>query len=248
MTAKKQPTKKPAENPLVERLVSFGFSLPDARIYVYLALPRLIEYGLVDEVPHGKQNKYKARPPAEIEKIGRKRALFASDLARDLNMISNIGNEQDFEVIQGKKAIRQFEMSYVERSQEGSEEFIIGGASSGFSTVMGDYLEDYLAEKRNKNIRVKYIGSSNEIDVYRTYIGMYANQEYRFMEKLPQGVTHMVIRPGSTSFYSFLTPPLVYVVKSQVVAENYKQFFLMLWEIAGKEGDPKLDAHKKHYA
>src|SRR3989344_2721511 len=28
-------------------------------------------------------------------------------------------------------------------------------------------------------------------------------------------------------------PPLVYVIKSKIVAENYKQFFIMLWEIVG---------------
>ena len=52
------------------------------------------------------------------------------------------------------------------------------------------------------------------------------------MEKLPKGKTHMVIRPDTVSFYSFLNPPLVYVVKSPIIAENYKNFFLMLWEMA----------------
>ena len=256
MTLKKTIKIKANESPLTERLVSFGLSDPEARIYVYLlergsetggskialatglhrqyvylAIPQLIKRGLVEEVPHGKQNRYIARPPVEIEKIGRKRALMAGDLARDLNAISNIGNEQDFEVIQGKRAIQQYEMDYVERSLDGDEEFIIGGASSGFSAVMEDTLGEYLSEKQRKNIHVKYIGGPSEVGLYQKYIGVYKNQEYRFMQKLPEGVTHMVIRRDSVSFFSFLNPPLVYVVKSSLVAENYKQFFMMLWEM-----------------
>lgn len=257
MTDKKYSLNKAEDNPLVSRLVSFGFTTSEAKIYVYLlekgtasggskiaqstglhrqyaylAIPKLIELGLVEEIPHGKQNRYMARPPIEIEKIGRKRALMAGDLARDLNSISNIGNEQDFEVIQGKKAIQQYETDYVDRALVGDEEFIIGGASSGFSAVMGDTLEDYLAEKQKKNIRVKYIGGNSEVESYKKYIGIYENQEYRFIKKLPEGVTHMVIRKDSVSFFSFLNPPLVYVVKSSVVAENYQRFFMMLWELA----------------
>lgn len=258
MTDKIQPSNKIQQNPLVDRLVAFGLSGAEAQIYVYLlekgtasggskiaqatglhrqyvylAIPRLIELGLMEEVPHGKQNRYVARAPIEIEKIGRKRSLAAGELARDLNSISNIGNEQDFEVIQGKRAIQQYEMDYTNRSQDGDEEFIIGGASSGFTAIMDDTLEEYLSEKRRKNLHVKYIGGPSEVGLYKRYIGVYQNQEYRFIEKLPEGVTHTVIRKDTVSIFSFLNPPLVYVVKSEEVADNYKQFFSMLWEMAG---------------
>ena len=47
------------------------------RQYIYLALPRLLTLGLVEEIGDGKHKKYKARPPVEIEKIARKRARNA---------------------------------------------------------------------------------------------------------------------------------------------------------------------------
>lgn len=245
---------------LIERLVLFGFSTAEAEIYVYLlergvevggskiavgtslhrqyiytALPKLIEQGLVEEISHGKQSKYKARPPQEIEKIGRSLALDASILARDLNLISSIGNDQDFEVIQGARAIQQYEMNYIEQADSSCAEYIIGGASKGFSFVMGDYLDDYLNQKKKKKLNVKYLGSMDEEDSYKNGFGTYNNQEYRFMNRLPKGVAHMVIRKETVSFYSFLTPPLVYIIKSKIVADNYKQFFMMLWEMASEE-------------
>lgn len=259
MTVKNKKKKEVIQKSLIERLVYFGFSSSESEIYVYLlergieiggskiaigtklhrqyvyvALPKLINQGLVEEVSHGKQSKYKARPPQEIEKIGRRRALDASTLAHDLNLISSIGNDQDFEVIQGARAIQQYEMNYIEQADSSWEEYIIGGASEGFSLVMGDYINEYLNEKKRKSLKVKYIGSMNEIEMYQKYIGIHGNQEYRFMNKLPKGIAHMVIRKETVSFYSFLTPPLVYVVKSPIVADNYKQFFMMLWEMSEK--------------
>jgi predicted transcriptional regulator len=245
-----------------QRLTEFGLSNPESEIYlhllqlgketggsnialatklhrqyVYNSLPRLIELGLVAEVPKGKQNKYKAQPPIAIEKLGRKQAVSATDLAHDLNTISNIGNEQEFEVIQGEKAMLEFEMDYVSSScNAASEELIIGGASGGFVDIMGDNLDEYLSLKEKKGILVKYLGSKNEIGEFGKSVQPYSNQTYRFLEKLPDGTANMVIRPKEVCFYSYANPPHVYVVKSKAVADHYKKFFEMLW---GMSSEPK---------
>lgn len=202
------------------------------RQYVYLALPRLIQLGLVDEIPHGKLSKYKANAPIEIEKIAKKRVVEAEDLVKELQKFSKVGHEQDFEVVQGSIAVRKYEMEYARIAQEGSEEYIIGGSSKNFEMVMDEDLEPYLQLKKKRNIGVKYIGSENEKSLYEQFIGKYQNQEYRFLKKLPTGVTHMVIKEHSVSFYSFLNPPLIYIIKSETVARNYKDFFMMLWGMA----------------
>lgn len=205
------------------------------RQYVYTALPSLKEKGLVIEIAHGKQSRYKAASQTEIEKIAKRRLVEAEKLVRELAVFSRVGHEQDFEVIQGDEAIRRFELENVERMTPGDTDYIIGGATDGFAKVMGSTLNHYLNEKKKKNIGVKYIGSIDEESYYKKFIGIYSNQEYRFMKKLPKGVAHMVIRKDSVSFYSFLNPPLIYIIKSDIVAKNYEQFFLMLWEMAGDE-------------
>ena len=249
----------PLPNPLIQKLATFGLSEAEAKVYVtllehgrelggtelalltglhrqyvYLALPQLLRDGLVEEIAHGKQSKYKARSPHIIETLGRKKAIEAGDLARELNLISNIGNEQEFEVIQGKKVIQEYELQLVARGDESTSELILGGASSAFGELMGEALGDYLDEKARKQINVKYLGTDDERAFYKRYIGTFKNQEYRFLSKLPKGKTHMVIRPDTVSFYTFLNPPLVYVVKSPVIAANYRDFFMMLWEMGTK--------------
>lgn len=205
------------------------------RQYVYVALEKLIGLGLIEAVTFGKHKKYKARAPLEIEKITRKRSIEANDLVHELDKISAIHNDQDFEVLQGAKQIQQYEMDYAESAEPGEEQFIIGGYSRGFQEVMGDSLEEYIETEFKRGIKVYYLGNEDELDLYKKYIGVSPNQEYRFMKELPQGVTHLVVRKDTVSFFSFLTPPLVYVIKSKTVAENYKQFFMMLWNMAGEK-------------
>lgn len=206
------------------------------RQYVYTALPLLREKGLLVEIPHGKQSRYKAVPQGEIEKIAKRRLVEAEKLVQELSTFSRVGYEQDFEVIQGEEAIQRYELRVAETLGTGDWEYIIGGASDGFAKLMGSALNRYLNEKKKKGIGVKYIGNGDERDFYKKFIGFTSNQEYRFMERLPKGVAHMVIRKDSVSFYTFLKPPLIYIVKSEVVAKSYEQFFLMLWDMAGKVG------------
>ncbi|MSU74730.1 hypothetical protein EXS57_03045 [Candidatus Kaiserbacteria bacterium] len=201
------------------------------RQYVYVALEKLMSLGLVEGVTFGKHKKYKARSPLEIEKITRKRSIAANDLVYELNKISAIHNDQDFEVLQGSKQIQQYEMDYVYEVEEGAEEYIIGGNPNGFEEVMGNSLDEYTSIEDSKQMRVFYIGGSNaETERYREQKSLIA----RILPGFPQGETHMVIRKDSVLFFSFLTPPLVYIIKSEAVAKDYKQFFMMLWNMIEK--------------
>lgn len=210
--------------------IAVGTSLH--RQYIYLGLAKLIGLGLIEAVAHGKQKKYKAVAPSQIEKIAKKRLFAAEDTVRELNTFSVVGHEQDFEILQGALAIQRYEMVYAERAEPGSEEYIIGGNEHGFEEVMGTELDEYTSIKDAKKMRVLYIGGKSvETERYKGQTSFTA----RILPKFPSGETHVVIRADTVLFFSFLTPPLVYVIKSPVVAENYKQFFLMLWDMASSE-------------
>lgn len=209
--------------------IAFGTGLH--RQYVYIAMEKLLDVGLIETVPSGKQKKYKAVSPSQIEKIAKRKIVEAEDIVKELNTFSAVGNEQNFEVLQGNKAIQQYEMDYAHRAENGDQEYIIGGSSNGFEVVMGDSLDEYIETKDGKRMKVFYIGGSGE------ETARYKEQksfEARFLPGLPQKVTHMSIRKDEVVFYSFLNPPLVYVLRSKIVAEDYKSFFMMLWNITEK--------------
>lgn len=206
------------------------------RQYVYRALEKLLDLNLVEPVSHGKQKKYRAHSPAEIEKIARRRSNQASELATELQKISAIGNEQDFEIIQGVRAMQQYEIDRVTTVPEGSEQYFIGGASEGFFKMMaGEYEKEYAPIANKKKLKSYYIGFKEEHKV-AVNAEIYERQhfEFRWMAKFPKGVVNMMILNDTVSFYTFVNPPILYVVKSQIVADSFKQFFMMLWDM-GKE-------------
>lgn len=207
--------------------IAFGAGIH--RQYVYISMSKLVELSLVETISHGKQKKYKAVAPSQIEKIAKRKIVEAEDIVRELNTFSAVGNEQDFEILQGERAIQRYEMAYVEKADEGDAEYIIGGNSKGFEHTMGDLLGEYIGIKNRKQMKVFYIGGGGG-ETQR-----YKDENYfqaRLLPGLPQKITHMCIRQEEVVFFSFLNPPLLYVLKSKAVMEDYKNFFMMLWNMA----------------
>ncbi len=201
------------------------------RQYVYQSLAKLLDWNLIQESSGDKAKKYKANAPDELERNAKRRMLAAQDLAKELNKISNVGNNQSFEITQGLRAIQQLESDMLRAADSDWECYIIGGATNLYTELMGDMLGRHLSEMKRRKLSVYYLGHESERASYQKYIGEFENQHYRFLPNLPIGVTHFVIRKDSVSFYSFLTPPLVYTINSPIVAHNYKDFFMMLWSM-----------------
>lgn len=207
------------------------------RQYVYMALPTLRKRGLVIEIPHGKQSRYKAVSQGEIEKIAKRKLVEAEKLVQELSAFSKIGYEQDFEIHVGAEAIQKYEYTWVQSIKGHADQFIIGGNTQGFADMMGKTLNKYLTDKAREHVTTYYLGNTTEKNLwYKTLIGS-QDLRLKFLDKLPQGAAHMVIRDDKVLFYSFLKPELLYIIKSPAVAENYKQFFLMLWEMAEKSNN-----------
>lgn len=202
------------------------------RQYVYLALPRLIQLGLVEEIPHGKLSKYKANAPQEIEKIAKKRVIEAEDLVKELQKFSKVGHEQDFEVYVGDRAIQKYEVDWVKSVKDHEEQYIIGGNTKGFTEMMGDALDEYLITESRKKITTYYLGHTSERGLWSDTLLAQNDLRAKFLDTLPLGVSHFVVRKGHVAFFTFLKPSLLYVIKSEAVSENYKQFFMMLWEMS----------------
>lgn len=205
------------------------------RQYVYTTVPMLRTKGLVIEIPHGKQSRYKAVSQSEIEKIAKRKLVEAEKLVQELSAFSKVGYEQDFEIYIGAEAIQKYEYDWVHSVTENQFQYIIGGNTQGFSDMMGPTLNEYLVTQTRKYITTYYLGSTAEKDIYVKHISRRMDLKMRFLEGFPQGASHMVIRKDKVLFYSFLNPALLYVIKSPIVSKNYEDFFLMLWDMAEKK-------------
>lgn len=199
------------------------------RQYVYLSLPKLIELGFVEEIKHGKRNKYKAKPPRVLEKIAKKSVAIAEDLSAELEKISKIGHQQDFEIVIGEEAFRQFEIDRARSMKENDEQFIIGSSSDDYLKTMGEvYSNIYVPILEKKKIKTYYLAPNSQSKRYNI---MDSRQLFtlRVFNGLSAGPLVTMVQGDNLIFYVNVYPVSIYIIRSKEVTEGYKQFFMTLW-------------------
>ncbi len=204
------------------------------RQYIYIVLPKLLEMGLVEEVSFGKRAKYIALSPNRLERIARDRVKATESLIENLNRISKIGHEQESEVLFGLRDLVEHEYQFEDNAEMGEKQYIIGGNGDAFIDITEDHYHRLKQLDEKKKIVTYYIGSKKDKADEKLHLGRENRYHMRYLEKMPEGILHTVIREDRVCFFSFLKPPTVHVIKSKVVADNYKEFFMMLWEMSSE--------------
>lgn len=244
------------ENPYTEKLLSLGFTKAESLIYIYLlergtetgvskvalgtsmhrqqvyiTLPKLIEMGIVEEVMAGGLKKYRARPPKNIGKVIERKLSIAEDVAKDLEKISKLAHDQDFEVIVGVDACRAYEVKRAQKMGIEEKQYVIGTEDDDYLEMMGStYSNLYIPILVKKRIETFYLapkvqaGRASMMDIRHIF-------HLRVLEKLTLGLIATGIQGDTISFYVNVHPASIYVIKSKKIADGYRNFFMMLWEM-----------------
>lgn len=212
--------------------IAQALALP--RQYVHTSLLRLIELVLIEEVPTGGRRKYRALPPSYVTRLARERLVAAERTAVELEKISGIGATQDAEVYRGTRQVFDFEERLVDSLPEDGEQWIIGGSLEAFLNFFGDQYEPISQVAADKRLRSYYIASPYEVEGLATVVrGVFGEQfVVRVLPTMQKTIVATTIRFDTVTLYTFGAPPLVYFLKSPTVAADYKNFFIMLWDLA----------------
>ncbi|MEK7567630.1 MAG: helix-turn-helix domain-containing protein [Patescibacteria group bacterium] len=202
------------------------------RQYVYNSLKKLEKFKLIESIRDKLRFKYRALPPLQVTKLARKKLDEAEEIEKELKLISNVGAEQDFEIYMGERQVFDFEEKVVNTLKSNSEQYIIGGASDHFIKFFGDQYKDFSGLAKDQKLHSRYVGCPEEEDWLKLAKEANPHFEYKILNTLPKTIVNTVVRFDTVTIYSFASPPLVYVIKSKIVADNYKKFFDMLWNIA----------------
>ncbi len=224
---------------LLERGISIGGSklatmLDMHRQYVYNSLQKLSAMGLITVHVEKKLARYQALPPTQITKRARQELDTAEAIEQELKQISAIGAEQDFEVYAGDREVRAYETSLVNRFPAHTAQYIIGGNSDHFMEQFGDMYSDLTSTLNEKGFQTYYIACKEEVRWVETAHRAHRAFAYRVLPTMPHTVMSTAIRLDTVTLYSMAKPPLIYVIKSKRVADDYKKYFDMLWAMAGK--------------
>jgi sugar-specific transcriptional regulator TrmB len=202
------------------------------RQYVYDSLKELHSLGLIEEIPSGARTRYKALPPQQLSHLAKRQVEYADSAAQELELLSAIGSDQDFEVYRGARQVRQFEERFIDELEDNATQYIIGGGSRAFYDFFGDEFEELFQIAGKRKLTSFYIGSRDDGPLLDRSVAIQPLFQYRILSNLSPTITSTVIRNDVVIFYSFGKPPLVYVIKSKKVAEDYKKIFDILWSIA----------------
>ncbi len=216
--------------PLMGSKVATRLSLH--RQYVYASVQKLLRMGLIEEVPSGARSTYKALPPQYLTTLARKQLEEVEVAARELERVSSIGAEQDFEAYRGTRQVFEFEERFVHDLEDNETQYIIGGSTGKFLGFFGERYEAISRIAAAKNLQSKYLASNADL-VHLAYVQtIFPRFEYRVIPNMPEMIMSTVIRHNGVTFYSFGNPPLVHILRSKIVFEDYKKFFDILWEMA----------------
>lgn len=203
------------------------------RQYVHSSVKKLLELQLIEQPIKGTRPKFQAFPPRYLTQLARKRLEETEVVAHELDAISNMGADQEFEVYRGTQQVINFEGALVNGLEENQTQYIIGGGSESFRNFFGKHYVEFSNIARSKKLKTFYVGSKDEIETLEKAKDIMKDFEYTIVDGMPKTKVQTVIRLDSITLYSFGTPTLVYVLKSKSVYEDYKNFFTMLWEQGG---------------
>lgn len=200
------------------------------RQYVYNALHELQERRLIAGIGGGKTIKYLAVSPDRILQDIEKSRIDALDSVQSLMQLYQKSPAGVVELVSGTQAVTEHVFKVLEASNNGDFLDIIGGAGMSFVRLMGDRIHEYEALRKEKGIKIRYIGAGEDVAHNKT--GPIENESRSI-----KGIEHIVnvaIRPDSVSFDIYEPEIMTIVVKSESAVASQRALFEVLWNAAEK--------------
>lgn len=200
--------------------------------FVYQTLAKLEARGLVSHAVVRGRKKFQAAHPQTLVRLAERQVRLAEDIAKTLESTLAVPADSTFEVYQGLEAFREHEADLLRRAPHGTELLVIGGSGDRWRDSMGEALGAYEFKRRQKEIRVRYLGSKDQIELLKKDQANRFLLETRVLPVMFTGMVNTNIWPDVINLNTFGAPVTSFVLCSKPVAESYRSFFEALWGMA----------------
>jgi sugar-specific transcriptional regulator TrmB len=196
---------------------------------VYDALRELQGHDLVWTTGKDRTVKYQASSPDKLVQEVEKRRIDTLDGVQSLMQLYDKSPAGVVEIVRGSRAFIESEFRLLEEAQDGSSLDIVGGAGMRWVELMGERLPEWEAQRREKNIKLRYIGSGEDVR---------HNQEESIIENESRAIpgigdiVNVAIRPDSVSFNIYEPEVLTIRVKNAGAIQSQSALFEVLWKAA----------------
>jgi len=202
---------------------------------VYEILEKLIEKGLVSYVIKEKTKYFQASSPRRLldyinkkeqELLGEKKEI--KNLIPELESLQKSKQEiQSSQMFEGYEGIKTVFNLILETLKSGEEyyAFSLGDELKDKNVML--FLENYHQKRVKKKIKVKIIANLNEKQLFKQLSKLKGIQIKYHKDPVPLGV---FIFKDHIATFAFQEKPTCFLIKSQQIADSYKEFFKGLWE------------------
>ncbi len=209
---------------------------------IHLLLDKLIEKGLASYIVKEKVRYYSASNPKKIiEYLNKKKEVIDQEINTANSIIAGLQNKiglnqpkERMEIYEGVEGLSTIYNEGLDSFKDG-EEVIVLGASFGKATG-GDRVKRFFSAVNKKRIKKK---------IHYRLIGNESarnDPEAKEWQKLPYTKVRFLLEntPGSINIasdrvmiiYWHKEKPKIFFIKSQPVADSFKQYFEVIWEKA----------------
>src|SRR3989344_531160 len=196
---------------------------------VHLCIGNLIDKGLINYVEKGKRRFYTATEPDKLlgfldEKRRRLQEILPSLIQKQKEQVKYKVN-----VYEGEKGLKAIHEDILKELKQG-EEFLVLGAPKEANEQFEPYFLDFHKRRIKSKIKLKIIYKKDVKEYAKTREKMYFS-EVRY---LPENLTSpMWITTYKDKSILFVIGDIILgiVIENKVIANNFKEYFELLWKV-----------------
>ena len=197
------------------------------RGYVYDALDRLAERGIVNTILINNKQHYQATNPENLVELLRLKLETIEHIVPSLKKLASIA-EQDtlVELHEGERVYRTLLKDIISSTKKNDEVLIIGVDEALLERIEPIYIRQYLTILSERNIREKIIVKKG------AKMQKHARLQYRELDPSIIGNTAQIIYGDNVALFILGTPLHLVIIQNLDVANTYRKQFGVLWKLA----------------
>ena len=199
---------------------------------VYESLSKLIKKGLASFVLKANRKYFTAAEPDTILDILEEEKRELNELLPQLKLLTRQKPaEEKSTVYEGYKGVRSVYDNIVRTLNKGDEILVFGAIGQDESFMAKTYFKEYTKRRIAKGIKMRIIFNANARETGEYYAKL-ENTQVKYLPKGMRTPAAVDIFGNNVGILVLKKTPKVFLITSKEVADSYREFFKMLWQMA----------------
>ncbi|MBR9691933.1 TrmB family transcriptional regulator [Candidatus Woesearchaeota archaeon] len=199
---------------------------------VYESLNKLIEKGLVSSLIKSNRKYFSAADPEVILDILDEEKREINKILPQLKAIKPLKPiEEKSTMYEGYKGVRYVFDEIVRTLKKNDEVLVFGARNEDENFMAKTYFREYTQRRIAKGIKMRMIFNADSRETGKIY-SKFKNTEVRYMPPNMKTPSAINIFGNNVGTLVLKQKPVIFVITSKEVADSYRAFFKMLWQLA----------------